>query len=367
VRRLGAWRVGDGRGERGRSRECDARSDPHRVPVRWRAHAVKQVPGARMNAPILLLLLAIAPTDPPAQPPAAPPSTRPEKPAASPAAPAETEPRTEPAAGTAAGPATAPEKRWSSFLPLMGEEARKRGVVLPLPFGVSLVYYHLQRDIEITDVRIGANGNPPRSVSQVARFSSGSKVDNVNLKIDAWILPFLNVYGLIGWFHNDSTTHVDVSIPNPNPIGPPAFERNVSVPTTIDGSVGGVGLTLAGGIPPFFLVVDGNVFGSDLGFSEKLRGSIAAARAGYAGELRKMPVNLWLSATYWNTHTTVKDEISDPDLGTLTFEADQGPRYPWTYGVGGQIRIIPYFEIFTEAGADFHGGWYFVVGPTGRT
>ena len=41
---------------------------------------------------------------------------------------------------------------WSSFLPLMGEEARKRGYDLPLPFGVNINFLLLERDIEVTDV-----------------------------------------------------------------------------------------------------------------------------------------------------------------------------------------------------------------------
>ena len=79
-----------------------------------------------------------------------------------------------------------------------------------------------------------------------------------------------------------------------------------------------------------------------------------------------MPLNAWLSVTFWNTTTTVKSQVSDPTLGQLGFEADQGPQWPWTFGLGGNLRVHPHFELFTEIGADFHGGWYFVLGPTGR-
>lgn len=306
-----------------------------------------------MNPAILVLLLATSPAQP-----TTPAAAQPDEPLP-PAGDAKEE-----SAAPAGASRVEPDERWSSFLPLLAEEARKRGVELPLPFGVSLVYYHLERDIEVTDVRIGRNGNPPRSVTEVAQFSSGSRVDNLNLKVDVWLLPFLNLYGLVGWFHNDSTTNVRVSFEGP--MGTP-LERSLSVPTTIEGSVGGLGATLATGYPPFFLVLDVNAFGSDLGFSEKLRGSIASGRAGYVGAVAGMPMNAWLSATYWNTTTTVKDEVSDPETGeTLQFEADQGPRYPWTYGAGANLRAHPRFEIFTELGYDFHGGWYFVLGPTGR-
>jgi hypothetical protein len=272
--------------------------------------------------------------------------------------------RSQEAATTSEGERSETERRWSSFLPLMADEARKRGIELPLPFGVSLVYYHLERDISISDVRIGLAGTPPTSVNELARFSSRSRVDNLNLKLDAWILPFLNVYGLVGWFRNESTTRVQVSIPAPGPL--PPIVRDLSVPTTLDGSVEGLGMTLAGGLPPFFLVVDFNAFASDLGFTDRLRGSIASARSGYAGSVAGMPINAWLSATYWNTTTTVKSQVSDPVLGEISFEADQGPRWAWTFGTGCNLRVHPHFELFTEVGVDFHGGWYFVLGPTGR-
>lgn len=41
----------------------------------------------------------------------------------------------------------------------MGEEAARRGIELPLPFGAGTVYYHLDRDIRITDVRVGRAGD----------------------------------------------------------------------------------------------------------------------------------------------------------------------------------------------------------------
>src|SRR5512133_4265491 len=156
-----------------------------------------------MNAAIVLLLAATLTPEPTATPPAAPATASEEDHSETP-------------------------KRWSSFLPLMADEARKRGVELPLPFGASVVYYHLERDIRVTDVRIGRGGNAPTSVSELAQFSSASRVDNLNLKLDAWILPFLDVYGLVGWFRNESTTRVQVAIPLPGPL--PPIARDLTVP-----------------------------------------------------------------------------------------------------------------------------------------
>ena len=43
-------------------------------------------------------------------------------------------------------------QRWSSFLPIWGEEARKRGYELPLPFGISANFYSEKQDFEVQDL-----------------------------------------------------------------------------------------------------------------------------------------------------------------------------------------------------------------------
>ena len=124
-------------------------------------------------------------------------------------------------------------QRWSSFLPLLGEEATKRGIELPLPFGAGFVFYHLDRDIVVTDLRL-SRGGPPVSVSRFAQLGSNSRVNNLNAKLDAWILPFFNVYAIAGYIWNRSETTVDVSLP---PLLPGGAERQhrVTIPTYIEG------------------------------------------------------------------------------------------------------------------------------------
>src|SRR4249920_2960102 len=83
-----------------------------------------------------------------------------------------------------AQPAFAQEE--ARMLPFLGEEARKLGHELPEPFGVGFVY---------------------------ANLGSSADVDNVNVKLDAWLLPFLNVYGIVGKIKNKSDTHLEVTLP----------------------------------------------------------------------------------------------------------------------------------------------------------
>ena len=81
-------------------------------------------------------------------------------------------------------------------------------------------------------------------MSRFAQLGSNSRVNNLNAKLDAWILPFFNVYAIAGYIWNRSETTVDVSLP---PLLPGGAERQhrVTIPTYIEGSVAGLGLTLA--------------------------------------------------------------------------------------------------------------------------
>jgi hypothetical protein len=256
-------------------------------------------------------------------------------------------------------------KRWSSFLPLMGEEATKRGIELPLPFGAGLVYYHLDRDIAITDVRVGRNGAPPASVSRFAELGSSSRVNNLNAKLDAWILPFLNVYLVAGYVWNESSTTIDVTLPPLLP-GGAARQKRLTVPTSIEGSVGGIGLSLAGGYGPYFMIYDANFAQADLGFDNKFKAVITSIRGGWNGKAGVHPLRAWVSVTDWNTFATATGTVADPDGGTLSFEVDQGPAYRYTYGVGAHYSVARWLECAADGGIDGHGGWYLALVPVFR-
>jgi hypothetical protein len=134
----------------------------------------------------------------------------------------------------------------------------------------------------------------------------------------------------------------------------------------MEGSVGGVGMTLAGGYGPYFLVADLNAARADLGFDERFDALVTSLRAGWNGKVHSFPFRAWASWTDWDTAATVTGTVADPDGGTLSFEVDQGPAWRRTWGVGAQCTFHPHFELATDIGADFHGGWYVALIPVAR-
>jgi len=255
----------------------------------------------------------------------------------------------------------AADSPWHSRLPFLAEEARKRGHELPLPFGAALVVTALDgRKIEVTDTRIALDDNPGQSISNFVDLGSTSEVFNANLKFDAWVLPFLNVYALVGYVHNTSLTHAQVTVL------PGGAGSETDIETELDGLVGGVGLTLAGGYRQLFVVADYNYNKADLGFDEKFTASIASLRTGWMGKLQGHSTQLWVGVGNWDTAATAKGHGELADGTLLTFEADQQPKTNWMYDIGVNFEVNKRFQLVVDVGADFDGGYLFVIAPTYR-
>jgi hypothetical protein len=263
-----------------------------------------------------------------------------------------------------ATPAAAAQENWSSFLPFMKEEALSRGYELPLPFGVGLVYNYLQRGIDVTDVRIGLGGGPPRSVSRFLDLGSESRVNAGLVKGDVWLLPFLNLYALVGYIDNESTSVGQVTIPGGPRQGPREFE--VHIPTKIDGVVGGVGLTLAAGYKQFFFAGDVNYSQTDMGFDDRFRALIGSVRVGWHGKVCDVPVRLWVGGAYWDTANTASSTVDVAGVGRINFEADQGPRNPWNAMVGGSFVLGRRWDLFVEYGFNLDDVHIVATGVTFR-
>jgi len=262
--------------------------------------------------------------------------------------------------------AYAAPQRWSSFLPFMKEEALARGHELPLPFGISVIYNYVGRDISVTDVRIGINGEAPRGVSEYLDLGSTSSVNAGLLKVDAWLLPFVNVYLLGGYLKNESISRGHVVVPRPGPIPGPPLEFNSEIVTTLEGVVLGAGTSVAAGYNSFLLMADINYSKTDIGFDDNFRALVISTRAGWFGKVGTVPCRFWLGGAYWDTKNVARSTVEVEGVGTVSFEADQGPRNPWNAAIGGSVVLSPEWETMAEYGFNFDDVQFLAVGVTYR-
>ena len=122
---------------------------------------------------------------------------------------------------------------YDRVLPFFGQAAVDRGYTLPLPFGVSVIGVENSQAQEITDVAVAlGKGAPPPPGSElkdlpfVALENVVSDTRTKQIKLDAWILPNVNVFGAIGRVNGtanlDVVVDLDAAFPPPicTPIDP---------------------------------------------------------------------------------------------------------------------------------------------------
>ena len=234
------------------------------------------------------------------------------------------------------------------FLPLMGDKARERGYKLPRALGAGINFIFLNRPTEITDVEAGINNTGLNPVWYVSCPSAVASVGTVLARVDTWLLPFLNIYGLGGYIWNTTRLEVDVDLPD---------ARGTEIETTgdLEGPTYGAGVTLAGGYKWFFASADFNITYSNLNELSTFIAKLYSVRLGWNGKLDgKTPVRFYSGAEYWDTKRTIAGSIPVGDglVQTVEYSVDQQPTDPWTVIVGTSVTVSDGFWLVLE-----YQGW----------
>ena len=242
-------------------------------------------------------------------------------------------------------------------LPIWGEKVRAMGYELPLPFGAGINLVYMDQGIDIRNLKIGF-GDPSQKVEKVS-FSNASATDKAaTARLDMWLLPFANIYGILGYI--DGEAELDVNLPGitigPYPILNP---QTISFDIDYSGTTVGVGITLAGGYKNFFGSLDANYSYSEIdvvdGDIETLtispRLGVLVDPAAVKGSFA-----LWIGAMYMDYKQTVTDSVNlkelDPNLPSvdLEFEIDIENEEPWNFLMGGQWEITKRWQMMVEGG-----------------
>ncbi len=206
------------------------------------------------------------------------------------------------------------------IFPILGARASKKGFLLPYPMGIMVNSFLGRQDVTVSDLTVGitdASGADvlgPLDLDQVVGFSRvRANIYNVNARADLWILPFFDVYGIVGqaW----ATTNVDIGTIAGQPV-------DFSTQAKFSGQVYGVGGMLMGGIHSWFGSADFNCVWTHFKKLENSNNALNLSfRAGYVLHLKKPQHNLvvWTGAarSFLNNTTRGSMALSDvaPDMG----------------------------------------------------
>jgi hypothetical protein len=136
---------------------------------------------------------------------------------------------------------------WNRTLPFLGQRVVDKGYSLPLPWGITLIYADIEQDQTLEDLAISVRGGDKIPISDIVNFDeAGSDTQTIQAKLDAWLFPFLNIFGSVGYVGGDAPLLITVD----GDVLPPIF-GDPSVTFPIEAKVSGytysVGALLAGG------------------------------------------------------------------------------------------------------------------------
>ena len=247
-------------------------------------------------------------------------------------------------------------------LPFWGEKVRAMGYNLPLPFGAGANFIYMEQGIDIRNLKVDIGG---RNIDIGGVSFSNARARDVaaTARLDLWLLPFANVYGIFGYI--DGETELDVNLPSlivdlpiigPTPITDP---KRIKFNIDYNGTTFGGGVTLAGGYKDFFGSLDVNYTQTNINLVDgEIKTLTVSPRIGVLVDpaALKGSLALWVGAMYMDYKQTVTDDINLNEFDSrlpsveIDFEIDVKNEEHWNFLFGGQWEITPRWQVMAEGG-----------------
>jgi hypothetical protein len=171
-------------------------------------------------------------------------------------------------------------------LPFLGKKAQAKGIDLQRPFGVMLNLGVAENELTIDRLAVSTDDINYTDVTGIVNFTKVLPRSYIfNVRPDVWLLPFLNVSGLVGYYTSETEVVMNE----------PADMKFLAKNT---GNLLGIGVLAAGGVGPLFVSYQ---FNGTWSFSDKLFNStftsLNGIRIGYQRKNHRKPqtaLNIWL-------------------------------------------------------------------------
>jgi hypothetical protein len=227
-------------------------------------------------------------------------------------------------------------KEDQSFFPLMRgfkTKAVKAGAVFPKPYGVSASMYYQQQLMEISKIRLGnLEISEEGGVIDFDDSNIRNTVTTSQFRADVWVLPFVNVYGMVGRVNSFNDINLSIIL-NPPPGSPDLGDIELLKERTIanvNGTVAGFGTVVAGGYGKVFANV--NLTWAKTWLNEVNSTQKAFVAFPMAGLTTKF-ANLFAGGIYQNTGQSNKGSFMGSSGQTVQYEL-QFSASRWNYVIG---------------------------------
>ena len=148
-------------------------------------------------------------------------------------------------------------------LPIWGEKATRAGYALPYSAGLSMQYFIQESDLIIDNLKVGFNNGPMYNLDGLVRFDKAiATASALTVRPDIWVLPFLDVYAIIGKAKASTEVGFGVWIPDSTNTD----QEILSAESTVEfqSTTAGLGITPTIGVAGGFLALDMNFAWTDV-------------------------------------------------------------------------------------------------------
>jgi len=256
---------------------------------------------------------------------------------------------------------------WKHKLPFLAQQVVDLGFELPNPYGVAIIPARIQQDLILDNLAIGINGPADREIDFVDFGTPSVENSVLQLKLDAWVLPFLNVFTTVGGFDGDAriplkfegsdlfpgvcgvTPSAPICVQTYSAIAEPKYEgTNIAL-----------GMTLAMGWDRFFVALPVTYAWTDVDIiNETVTALNITPRIGMTGDMgERGTVAVFLGATYLRAEVDLTGEIEletpggpDGDITTLSFRISQRNKDRWNALLGFNWEMNKTWSVMAEAG-----------------
>ena len=232
-----------------------------------------------------------------------------------------------------------------SRLPFMKDKVGD--VELPLPWGIGIDFYTMDQDYDIESLMFNV---PGLSLDDPTLIDVTNDVQHFDIKLDAWILPFLNVFGIVG--HIESDTVIDLSRAPVQGLPFPLGKLTVAT----DGTVLGLGFTLAYGNENWFTSLTTTFTDTDLGgnFDSNVESTTIQPRIGIV----RGQWQFWVGGLFLDTEETHTGSVDlplaivngVPTLVPVPFDVVLGGSDDWNTSLGARHVFSEHASLSFEVG-----------------
>jgi hypothetical protein len=212
-----------------------------------------------------------------------------------------------------------------------------RGIKIPNPLGLGLSFYNQTQPYQIESLEVMFPGLDP---SLLQDFEVANETTSYHIRLDYWVLPFLNIFGLVGNIDSSTTiglSDLDIGLP----IQIDDFKAN------LDGTVYGAGLVLAYGGEKWFTTLAYSITETDLDVADSsVSAWVLEPRLG----LRLSRGAVWIGAMYQRAEEEHRGVFDLPFVGEIPFHVKLRELEPWNFVLGGTAALGDHWVLILQGG-----------------